>query len=207
MHADNTYDLEAKYANWLGPEVVFGLSFEYVKPGEILLDLGIGTGLASQLYYKAGLKIWGMDISNDMLNICRQKNITVDLKKHDLTDEPYPFDSESSDHIVCIGTLHFFKDLNLIFSESSRIIKTDGIFVFTVADQNDTEDEEIIAGPELTHSDETIIMYRHNEEKLINCLDQYNFKFLQSLEFLINIDREKTKTFRTKAYVTQKTFK
>lgn len=205
MHADNTYDLEAKYANWLGPEVVFGLSFEYVKPGEILLDIGIGTGLASQLYYKAGLKIWGMDISNDMLNICRQKNITVDLKKHDLTDEPYPFDSESSDHIVCIGTLHFFQDLNLIFRESSRIIKTDGIFVFTVADQNDTEDEEIIAGPELTHTAETIIMYRHNEEKIMSWSEQYGLNFLRSLEFPINMNRERTKSFRAKAYITRKT--
>jgi hypothetical protein len=53
------YDRQARETNWLGPEVVFGLVYEYVKPGETLLDLGIGSGLSSIRFHQAGLQdLW-----------------------------------------------------------------------------------------------------------------------------------------------------
>ena len=51
------YDEQARKTNWFGPEVVFGLAFEFVQPNESLLDLGIGSGLSALPFYKAGLKI------------------------------------------------------------------------------------------------------------------------------------------------------
>ena len=44
------YDNQARKTNWFGPEVVFGLAYEFVKTGESLLDLGIGSGLSSILF-------------------------------------------------------------------------------------------------------------------------------------------------------------
>jgi hypothetical protein len=34
------YDLQARKTNWFGSEVVFGLAYEFVKPGDSLLDVG-----------------------------------------------------------------------------------------------------------------------------------------------------------------------
>lgn len=63
----NAYDREAEASGWFGPEVVFGLSYKYIRSGERIIDMGTGTGLSSVLYHKAGLQIFGMDISSDMI--------------------------------------------------------------------------------------------------------------------------------------------
>ena len=77
------YDHLAQKYQWYGPEILFGLCYELVKPGDSLLDIGIGTGLCSSLFFKHGLEIYGLDNSDEMLEMCRQKGITTELKKWD----------------------------------------------------------------------------------------------------------------------------
>lgn len=62
------YEDEAEACGWFGPEVAFGMAYKYVQPGQSILDIGIGTGLGSVLFRKAGLKVYGMDISPKMLD-------------------------------------------------------------------------------------------------------------------------------------------
>ncbi len=71
-----TYDEEAEATGWYGPEVAFGLAFKYLRPGQSILDLGIGTGLAAVLFRQAGLKVYGMDVAPEMLDACRGKGFT-----------------------------------------------------------------------------------------------------------------------------------
>ena len=52
------YDQQAHEYGWFGGEVLFGLSFEYMNPQDRLLNIGIGTGLSSQPFAKAGLEGW-----------------------------------------------------------------------------------------------------------------------------------------------------
>ena len=114
------YDAEAQATGWLGPEVAFGMVYQHVLPDQSILDLGIGTGLASVLFRKAGLKVHGLDIAQDMLDACRWKGFD-DLRRHDLTEPPYPYASESFDHVVCVGVLPFFSHLSPVFAETARI--------------------------------------------------------------------------------------
>ena len=67
------YDKEAEATGWYGPEVAFGLTFAHIQSGQSMLDIGIGTGLGSILFLKAGLEIHGMDISLQTLDACRKK--------------------------------------------------------------------------------------------------------------------------------------
>jgi ubiquinone/menaquinone biosynthesis C-methylase UbiE len=55
------YDESARSMHWHGPEVLFGLMYEYLKKGQSLLDVGIGTGLSARFFYQAGLQIYGVD--------------------------------------------------------------------------------------------------------------------------------------------------
>jgi hypothetical protein len=48
----NSIDKEAEASSWFGPEIIFGLSYKYIKAGEKIIDIGIGTGLSSFLYFK-----------------------------------------------------------------------------------------------------------------------------------------------------------
>jgi 2-polyprenyl-3-methyl-5-hydroxy-6-metoxy-1,4-benzoquinol methylase len=41
-------------------DVLFGLCYEFIRPGDKLLDVGIGSGLSSQNFAQAGLNVYGM---------------------------------------------------------------------------------------------------------------------------------------------------
>ena len=103
-----TYDEEAEASGWYGPEVAFGLAFKHVMPGQSILDIGIGTGLGSVLFRKAGLDVHGMDISSQMLDVSRSKGFGS-LQRHDLRKLPYPYESESMHHAICTGVFNFLR--------------------------------------------------------------------------------------------------
>lgn len=115
-----------------GHEVLFGLAYEYLSPGDAVIDIGIGTGLSSCLFHKAGLRVYGVDGSETMLDICREKGFAAELKVCDLVAERWPYEDEKFENAIACGVFHFFKELDVFFKETSRMIKKDGTFSFTV---------------------------------------------------------------------------
>ena len=83
------------------------------------------------LFAKAELEVHGMDFSPAMLEICRAKGFTADLKQHDLQRLPWPYPSGSFDHVVCCGVMHFIPELAGIFGEAQRLLAESGLFAFT----------------------------------------------------------------------------
>jgi ubiquinone/menaquinone biosynthesis C-methylase UbiE len=132
----NEYDEQVNEYDSYSHDIIFGMSYEYVKPGETLLDLGIGTGLASIKFSKIGLKVYGLDYSEEMLNACRSKSFAEELKLHNLKEDKLPYNNDSFDHVICCGVLHFLTNLDNIFSEVERIMKEVGIFAFTFSPDN-----------------------------------------------------------------------
>ena len=199
------YDQEANATGWLGPEVAFGLAYKYVNPGQTVLDIGIGTGLGGILFHKAGLNVFGMDVSDEMLAACRSKGFVTALKQHDLRTTPYPYAEASIDHVVCVGVLNFFEDLSQLFSEVSRILRKDGVFVFVVGNRNSSEKPEVVVGSEHTGLDATVTMYRHSAEQINMWLADNALQLIQSLEFTIYMDRDRSARFPAKVYLARKT--
>lgn len=136
----NKYDREVRAYNSYGHEVIFGMSFEYISVEEKLLDIGIGTGLASVHFSEVGLKVYGLDNSQEMINACKSKSFTEEVKRCDITKEPIPYDNQYFNHVVCCGVLHFIKDLTALFSEVKRVIGRGGIFAFTIAPHDTSAD-------------------------------------------------------------------
>lgn len=133
------YDNQIKNYDCYIAEVLFGLSYEYIKKDDTLLDIGIGTGVSSKFFYLAGLNVFGIDASAEMLNICKTKGIAKELIEQDLLVFPWPYQNNMFNHIICCGVFHFIGDLDKIFDEISRIQKKDGIFAFTVMDGKDNQ--------------------------------------------------------------------
>lgn len=104
------YDKLSKKHDWYSPEILFGLVFEYLNKNKKLLDIGIGTGQSSIPFKKIGINIYGIDGSSKMLEFCKKKNFTKELKLVDLDRENIPY-----------------KDNDLI---SKRIIEKVGVNVF-----------------------------------------------------------------------------
>jgi predicted TPR repeat methyltransferase len=197
------YDEEAEATGWYGPQVVFGLTYAHVQPGQSMLDIGIGTGLGSILFLKAGLEIHGMDISPQMLDACRSKGFSS-LHLHDLSKTPYPFDSESIDHAVCTGVFNFFSDLSPVFQEASRILRKSGLFAFVVGDRTENEAHAIEVGAEHTKSENLVTMYLHSAKQIAELMARYGFEPMRDLSFTVFMDRERTKSMSARSYLSRK---
>lgn len=130
----NEYDQQVRDFGCYLAEVLFGLSYEYIRKGDTILDVGIGTGISSGLFHSAGLQVSGIDGSAEMLKICREKGFAKQLTEQDLLIFPWPYQEDSFNHVTCCGVLHFLGDLDGIFKEISRIQKTAGVLSFTVMD-------------------------------------------------------------------------
>lgn len=181
------YDEQARKTNWFGPEVVFGLTYEFVKPGDTLLDLGIGSGLSSFPFHKVGLQIFGLDGSREVLEVCSTKKFTRELKVHDLRCLPLPYSDRSFDHVVSVAVLNSFERLDPLFGELARIIKPDGIFSFTIEDQKlGMEDRYPINRMEVTEKPDeaAVVLFRHRDAYITQILNQTGFELLKSLEFV-----------------------
>ncbi len=162
------YDKQARETNWLGPDVVFGLAYEFVKPGDSLLDLGIGSGLSSILFHKAGLRVYGLDGSGEILKVCESKGFAVELKQHDLRSMPLPYPSGFFDHVVSVAVLNSFRDLAPLFKEIARIIRKGGIFAFTVEEQKSDQDDRYeinrVDVSEKPKAETAVTLFRHSSD-------------------------------------------
>jgi predicted TPR repeat methyltransferase len=153
------YDEQVRAYGAYLTEVLFGLVYEWATPGQRLLDLGIGTGLSAALFAKAGLNVYGMDFSPAMLDLCRAKGTTVDLRQQDLQQIPWPYPGESFDHAVCCGVFHFIGALDTLFGETDRVLRPGGLFAFTTKDPLTAPAEDLPF--ERTVSD-GLVVYNHS---------------------------------------------
>ena len=160
--------------------------------------------MSAKLFHRAGLKIYGMDISEKMLEAVKSEGITEELVLHDLTEFPYPYTTHFFHIVVCAGVFNFFDDLGIIFAEASRILQQGGYFAFVVGYRQPDEDSAVIIGSEHTGSDRTITMYRHSDEQIESWLDEVGLKEVRSLEFTVFMDVEKAHRLSAKAYIAQK---
>ena len=198
------YDQQVRRYNCYVHDALFGMSFEYVNPRDCLLDIGIGTGLASLPFAKAGLEVFGCDGSTQMLKVCESKAFAKELKVFDLQNIHLPYSDGVFDHVICCGVLHFFGDLETIVKEVVRIIKPEGIFAFTVVAQ--TSDEETATGDKPQGYLETstpwgVPIYKHSGGYVTNLLQAYEFVRLKIQKLLIRGGPEDSEDMLFIAYI------
>lgn len=92
--------------------------------GAAVLDAGCGTGFGMELLAKAGFRVEGLDVSEDMLKIAKEKGLSV--KKGDLRD--IPFKTAEFDAIVSISALQWvpFAQRKKVAKEFWRVLKEGG---------------------------------------------------------------------------------
>lgn len=169
-------------------DVLFGMAFELVKPDETLLDIGIGTGLASRPFAKVGLNIFGLDGSIEMLKVCESKAFVKELKQFDFRAAPLPYSDHSFDHVICCGVFHFLGELGPIVREISRVVKPEGIFAFTIAGQ--TPEEQKASGDNSKSYLEKptpwgVSIYAHSDVYIDKLLQDHSFETLKTQKILM----------------------
>lgn len=77
----------------------------------MILDLGVGTGLLSQVLYEKGAQIIGLDFSEKMIEEAQKKMPKAEFMKHDLTlGLPDALKPGTFDYIVSSYAFHHFDD-------------------------------------------------------------------------------------------------
>jgi len=176
----------------------------FIRPGQTILDLGIGTGLGSQPLFQAGLRVIGMDVNEKMLDACREKGFATRLVRHDLIVVPYPFSEGSFDHVISTGVFRFSPDLDSVFREVARILPEGGMFAFVCGDRSPEEPAGIIACPEQTGTGGSITIYCHIPGQVSGWLEKNAFLLADSEQFAVWMDDQRSKEFPARAYLAHK---
>ena len=155
------------------------------------------------MFRKAGLRVHGMDYSREMLDACGSQGFS-DLKRHDIRTVPYPYASESMDHVMCMGVLNFYRDLTPVFAEAARMLRPGGFFVFSVADRDENGAAEIIAGTGCTGSGLAVTLYCHSSDQIMAWIEGAGFALRRSLSFTALMCRRKTTRLQIKACLARK---
>ena len=102
--------------------------------GKKIIELGCGGAENSITLAKKGAICTGVDVSLEQLkyaqNLIRENEVIVELKEGDL-ENLIMIDDETFDIALSIFALEWMQDLNAAFKEAYRILKPNGIFVFS----------------------------------------------------------------------------
>ena len=97
-----------------------------------VLDLGSGGGLFSEELAKIGFKTYGIDLSGNSILIAkhhaRSNNLKINYKQS--SGESIPFENNFFDLVFSCDVLEHVNDLPKVVSEISRVLKTDGCFLY-----------------------------------------------------------------------------
>jgi ubiquinone/menaquinone biosynthesis C-methylase UbiE len=178
----------ARTIAWRGGEVALGLMYEFIQPGEILLDVGVGSGSSSVLFRRAGMSVWGMDVSEHALDACRERGFAEALVQHDLQQQPWPFADGQFDHAVSLGVLNHFDSLDGVLAEFARVLGEKGRLCFTLEVQDADEAEAVsmryTESAEQVQGDRRCRHYRHSDRYLRGLLADAGLVIRKQLRFV-----------------------
>lgn len=101
---------------------------KYIGNGKAtLLDIGCGTGiLLEQLMKKKNLRLYGIDISPEMVKIAQKKfsGFNVKIKRGSVSRLPYK--SNTFDYVTCSSSFHHYQDSRKSLQEMVRVLKHKG---------------------------------------------------------------------------------
>lgn len=109
-------------------------------PAAVVLDIGCGPGLDSQLLTAQGLSVHACDISDEAIAESRKLNPSVPHAKADARDlAPYP--DSTFDLVVASLSLHYLdrEDSHRAFQAVHRVLKPGGYFLFRLNAWDDYE--------------------------------------------------------------------
>jgi predicted TPR repeat methyltransferase len=154
-----------------------------------ILDLGCGTGLIGEKLRPLAQKLIGIDLSEKMLAVAKQKNIYDELISGDINETINQY--SELDLIVAAETLVYTGNLDKIFAQSNAALKSNGLFVFTI--------EKTAKYPyELQKS----ARFAHAKKYIEKLNKKYNFKILSNQN--VNLRKHHNEKLEGHIYVLKK---
>ena len=102
--------------------------------GRDVLDVGIGSGIATQLFAEAGANVTGIDLTDWAVETTRRRlaafGLEADVRQADA--EQLPFADASYDLVFSWGVIHHSSDMDRALSELVRVTRPGGHVVLMV---------------------------------------------------------------------------
>ena len=99
--------------------------------GKKVLDVGCGNGFVLSRYARAGAEVYGVDITETGIDLCRKRfghmGLIGDFRVANA--ESLPFPDATFDCVSSVGVLHHIPHPERGFAEIRRVLKPGGLFV------------------------------------------------------------------------------
>lgn len=101
--------------------------------GKSVLDLGYGYGWHCRYCAQKGAShILGIDTSEKMIGVARQRNADQAIEYKVCSIENYDFPKDQWDFVISNLALHYVENLEEVFRKVHQTLKTSGTFVFNI---------------------------------------------------------------------------
>ncbi len=97
--------------------------------GKKVLDIGCASGTHTEIIYKKGAIVTGIDVSKEMIELAKKRLPSVNFKVADMKN--IPFNNNSFDILFYGLCLHYEKNLKPVFKEAYRILKPHGKIIIS----------------------------------------------------------------------------
>ena len=129
------YDEDLVAWNYQAPTIAANLLKRGVSTDAAILDVGCGTGLSGVALQTAGFReVTGVDISQSSLELAGETGAYGRLNQVDLHELPLPYGADEFGGLQCVGVLSYVPDTDAILREFCRLVKPDGLVVFSQRD-------------------------------------------------------------------------
>lgn len=147
LRKDYMMDVYSKY--WINArERIYGfmeydknLSYyicKHIPKGGKLLEVACGTGYPfSDFFQKQMYSVYGIDISSDLIEKCRQLNPNINAKVGDAENIDFP--NDYFDCVYCFHSTWYFPNLNKAIDEMVRVTSPGGIVIFDIQNRNNQD--------------------------------------------------------------------
>lgn len=156
-----------------------------LEPDSYVLDAGCGNGKNMQIR-KQEIKYMGCDISEKLVDICKNKGLNVIISNI----KTLPFPDDSFDAVICIAVLHHInsdKDRIDSLIELLRVLKSGGKLLFQVWAKEQTLTQRFIH----INGNDYFVTWKNNDDTLIkryyHLFSELEIKILLSQLFGVKI--------------------
>ena len=147
----------------------------YVPFGNIL-DIGCGSGVATRNLQEKGLQVYGIDLSDELINIAREESPNSKFRKMDMLKMSFPH--EMFDGIWHVASLlHLEKKyVPIALFEANRALKPEGIMYLSIkeGESEGLEKDERCGGLPKYYS-------YYQEDEITDFLEKANFELVEPI--------------------------
>lgn len=122
----NVYD--ALFKRFFYPRIKHAITYMDIKPGDRVLDVGVGTGLSLSVYPRH-CKVVGIDLSTEMLKKAKEKidsNRLDNIKVVSMDAMKIGFDDNTFDKVFLSHVVSVVPDPYKVMSEVKRVCRKGG---------------------------------------------------------------------------------